>query len=90
MAVSTLTGFLSRWKSIFPTEEKRMRTHLSVPLRISARLNASFADGVTQLRRGPVEVAFDHDNRDVIMETDVAAETCRAVKDIDRQLFRGE
>ena len=29
--------------------------------------------------RGAVEVAFDHDNGDVIMETNVAAEVCRAV-----------
>jgi hypothetical protein len=35
-------------------------------------------------------LAFDHDNGDVIMETNVAAEICRAVEDIDRELFRGE
>jgi hypothetical protein len=28
---------------------------------------------------GAVEVAFDHDNGDVIMETNLAAEVCRAV-----------
>src|SRR6266852_9121083 len=39
---------------------------------------------------GAFEVAFDHDNSDVIVETNVAAEICRAVKDIDRELFRGE
>jgi len=37
---------------------------------------------------GAVELAFDHHNGDVIMKTNVAAEVCRAVKDIDRQLFR--
>ncbi len=36
---------------------------------------------------GAVEVAFDHDNSDIIMETYVAAEVCRAVKDIDREPF---
>jgi len=36
---------------------------------------------------GAVEVAFDHDNSDIIMETYVAAEVCRAVKNIDREPF---
>ena len=35
-----------------------------------------------------VEVALDHDNGDVIMETNVVAEVCRAVKDIGREIFR--
>jgi hypothetical protein len=32
---------------------------------------------------GGFELAFDHDNGDVITEADVAAEVCCAVKDID-------
>jgi hypothetical protein len=43
---------------------------------------------VTRSHRGAVELAFDHDQRDVIIETNVATESCRAVKDLDRELFR--
>jgi hypothetical protein len=32
---------------------------------------------------GACELAFDYNNGDVITEADVAAEVCRAVKDID-------
>jgi len=39
---------------------------------------------------GAVEVAFDHENGDVILETNLAAEICRALKDFDLELFRGE
>ena len=39
---------------------------------------------------GAFELAFDHDNGDVITEADVAAEVCRAVKDIHDELFRRE
>ena len=41
-------------------------------------------------RCGAVEEAFDHYNSDVIIETNVAAEVCRAVKDVDREFFRRE
>jgi hypothetical protein len=41
-------------------------------------------------RSGAVEVAFDHDNGDVILEASSAAEICRAIEDIDRELFRRE
>ena len=34
------------------------------------------------------KIAFDHENGDIIMETILAAEICRAAKDIDRELFR--
>ena len=40
--------------------------------------------------RGPVEVAFNNDNSDVIMETYVAAEVCRAVKDFGCEFLRGQ
>jgi len=54
-----------------------------------ARSNPLFADGELRAHAsGGVELAFDHHNGDVIMKTNVAAEVCRAVKDIDRQLFR--
>jgi len=39
---------------------------------------------------GAVEMAFDHENGDVIMETNLAAEICRVVEDIGCELFRGE
>ena len=54
-----------------------------------ARSNPLFADGELRAHAsGAVELAFDHHNGDVIMKTNGAAEVCRAVKDIDRQLFR--
>ena len=40
--------------------------------------------------RGAVEVAFNNDNSDVIMETYVAAEVCRAVKDFGCEFLRGQ
>ena len=54
-----------------------------------ARSNPLFADRELRAHAsGAVELAFDHHNGDVIMKTNVAAEVCRAVNDIDRQLFR--
>src|SRR5712671_7408685 len=54
-----------------------------------ARSKTFFVDGALRAHAsGAVELAFDHYNGDVIMKTNVAAEVCRAVKNIDRQLFR--
>ena len=38
---------------------------------------------------GAVEIAFDHENGDIIIETDVAAEICRGAKDIHHEAFWG-
>src|ERR1700745_3401314 len=40
--------------------------------------------------RGAVEGAFKNENSDVIMETYVAAEVCRAVKDFGCEFLRGQ
>src|SRR6266403_5824163 len=70
-------------------EDKRMLTRPRFTGIGLARSNPLFADRELRARAsGAVELAFDHHNGDVIMKTNVAAEVCRAVKDIDRQLFR--
>jgi hypothetical protein len=56
-----------------------------------SRSKTFFADGELRAHvSGAIELAFDYDDSDVIMKTNVTAKTCRAVKDIDRQLFRRE
>ena len=68
---------------------KRMLTRTRSTGIALARSNPLFADRELRAHAsGAVELAFDHHNGDVIMKTNVAAEVGRAVKDIDRQLFR--
>ena len=46
---------------------------------------AFFRDGDLRTHAGgAVELAFNHNDSDVIVETNVAAEVCRAVKDLNR------
>jgi hypothetical protein len=40
--------------------------------------------------RGAVEIAFDHENGDIIIETNLAAKICRAAEDIGHELLRGQ
>ena len=77
-----------RWNQLVK-EDKRMLTRPRFTGIGLARSNRFFADGELRAHAsGAVELAFDHHNGDVIMKTNVAAEVCGAVKDIDRQLFR--
>ena len=39
---------------------------------------------------GTIKMAFDYEDGDIIIETDLAAEICGAVKYIHRELFGGE
>src|SRR6267143_2613860 len=39
---------------------------------------------------GAVEIAFDHEDGDVIIETNLAAEICRAAEDIGQEAFCGQ
>ena len=88
MDVRLPTPGFSRWNQLVK-EDKRMLTRPRFTGIGLARSNPLFADGELRAHgSGAVELAFDHHNGDVIMKTNVAAEVCRAVKDIDRQLFR--
>jgi hypothetical protein len=40
--------------------------------------------------RGAVKITFDNENGDIVVETNLAAELCRAVKDIDHEAFCGQ
>ena len=39
---------------------------------------------------GAVEIAFDHENSDIIVESNSAAELCRAAEDIGHEAFCGQ
>ena len=83
-----LTDVFSRWNRL-AREEQRMP--IAQATRSRPQGKTFLADGKLRAQAGgAVELAFNHDNSDVIMETNVAAETCRAVKDLDRELFRRE
>ena len=87
MDVRLPTPGFSRWNQLVK-EDKRMLTRPRFTGIGLARSNPLFADRELRAHAsGAVELAFDHHNGDVIMKTNVAAEVCRAVKDIDRQLF---
>ena len=83
-----LTRVLSRWNRL----DREGTTNADAPSLHSSRPSAIrdfLVDGELRAHAGgAVELAFNHDNGDVIVETNVAAEVCRAIKDIDRQLFR--
>jgi len=96
---STLDGcqHADRWffgmESTLPKEEEMNAdapsTHRSKP-----HLGLNFSGGWSadvELRAnavGAVELAFDHDDSDVVMETNVAAEVRCAIKDMNCQFFR--
>jgi hypothetical protein len=85
---NTPTPCLSRWKST-PNggRSDRGRTNRDRFDRSRLRYDPKVSSWM-KLCTGAVELAFNHDNGDVITETDVSAEVCRAVKDIDDEFFR--
>jgi len=88
--MSQLADFTGLYMGFHSVLSRRLEYNSGRPTGIGlARSKTFFADGELRAHAsGAVELAFDHHNGDVIMKTNVAAEICRAAKDIDRQLFR--
>jgi hypothetical protein len=84
--LSTLTGVFGR-KNDFRKRRNNLEGRLLQPGSSGSQI--ANCETLRTYRGGVVEIAFDHEDGDIVVEAGLAAEICRTAKNIFLELFRG-